>query len=199
VCVTVCVCDFNPAGCDLQYEPNHVLPRQVCRCARMCASVQQNQRQNNQGSHSLEGGGKLVLRLSASFSPTNSNTFFINSCCVLPYLYEVMCLWSFFLFKRPSPIDCSLVLSAPYFLLQYLPVVVRPCLCLELARTIYIRCIYGIFGREIKKYTGNIRSYTVYTYGSGQPFLCFMLSAQASPMCIQPHQPELNHFRSPLS
>ena len=27
------------------------------------------------------------------------------------------------------------------------------CLCVEMARTIYIRCIYGIFGREITKYT----------------------------------------------
>jgi len=32
-----------------------------------------------------------------------------------------------------------------------------------LARTIYIRCIYGVFGREITKYT-------VYIYGSGQPY-----------------------------
>jgi len=28
---------------------------------------------------------------------------------------------------------------------------------------VYIRCIYGIFGREITKYT-------VYIYGSGQPY-----------------------------
>jgi len=32
-----------------------------------------------------------------------------------------------------------------------------------LARTIYIRCIYGVFGREITKYT-------VYIYSSGQPY-----------------------------
>ena len=29
---------------------------------------------------------------------------------------------------------------------------VRVCNCVGLARTIYIRCIYGIFGREIIKY-----------------------------------------------
>jgi len=46
-----------------------------------------------------------------------------------------------------------------------------------LARTIHIRCIYGIFGREITKYTV-IYAYTVYMwfwptltiYGSGQPY-----------------------------
>jgi len=31
-----------------------------------------------------------------------------------------------------------------------------------LARTVYIRCMYGTFGREINKFT----SYTVYIYGS---------------------------------
>jgi|AntDeeMetagen134_2_1112570.scaffolds.fasta_scaffold38457_1 hypothetical protein len=31
-----------------------------------------------------------------------------------------------------------------------------------LAKTIYIRCLYGVFGREITKYT-------VYKYGFGQP------------------------------
>jgi len=40
---------------------------------------------------------------------------------------------------------------------------------LGLARTICIRCIYGIFGREITGKSPNIRSYTVYLYGSGQP------------------------------
>jgi len=41
-----------------------------------------------------------------------------------------------------------------------------------LARTIYryIRCIYGIFGREIIKYT-------VYMYGSGQP-LCMCVTGK---------------------
>jgi hypothetical protein len=34
-----------------------------------------------------------------------------------------------------------------------------------LARTIYVRCIYGILSREM----ANIRSYTVSTYSSGQP------------------------------
>ena len=36
-----------------------------------------------------------------------------------------------------------------------------------LARTIYIRCTYGIFGLEITKYTVYIY---VCIYGSGQPF-----------------------------
>jgi hypothetical protein len=36
-----------------------------------------------------------------------------------------------------------------------------------LARTIYIRFTYGIFGRE----SPNIRSYTVHIYGSGQPYI----------------------------
>jgi hypothetical protein len=35
-----------------------------------------------------------------------------------------------------------------------------------LARTIYIRCIYGILAGKSQ----NIRSYTVYIYGSGQPY-----------------------------
>jgi len=35
-----------------------------------------------------------------------------------------------------------------------------------LARTIYIRCIYGIFCRDLS----NIRTYTAYIYGSGQPY-----------------------------
>jgi hypothetical protein len=39
------------------------------------------------------------------------------------------------------------------------------CWYVGLARTIYIRCIYGSFGRA-----PNIRSYTVYIYGSGQPY-----------------------------
>jgi hypothetical protein len=40
-------------------------------------------------------------------------------------------------------------------------------LYLGLARTIYIRCIYGTFGRELP----NIQSFTVNIYGSGQPYL----------------------------
>ena len=39
---------------------------------------------------------------------------------------------------------------------------------LGLARTICIRCVYGIFGRDIIKYTVNI--YGVYIYGFGQPY-----------------------------
>jgi hypothetical protein len=38
-----------------------------------------------------------------------------------------------------------------------------------LARTIYIRFIYGIFGREITKYTV---IYGAYIYVSGQLYLC---------------------------
>jgi len=37
----------------------------------------------------------------------------------------------------------------------------------RLARTIYIRCIYGILTGK----SPNIRSYTVYLYGSGQPYV----------------------------
>jgi len=37
---------------------------------------------------------------------------------------------------------------------------------LGLARTMYIRCIYGTSGREVTK----IRSHTVHIYGSGQPY-----------------------------
>jgi len=49
-----------------------------------------------------------------------------------------------------------------------------PCtsVCIGLARTMYIRYIYGIFGREIAKITAKIRSYTVYIYGSGPPYVC---------------------------
>ena len=35
-----------------------------------------------------------------------------------------------------------------------------------LVRTIYIRCVYGVFGREITEYTV---IYAVHIYGSGQP------------------------------
>ena len=45
----------------------------------------------------------------------------------------------------------------------------RTCTCVGLARTIHIRCMYGIFGREITKYTV---IYGVYIYGSGQPYTC---------------------------
>ena len=38
-----------------------------------------------------------------------------------------------------------------------------------LARTIYIRCTYGIFSLEITKYTVCIYVY-IYIYGSGQPY-----------------------------
>ena len=41
------------------------------------------------------------------------------------------------------------------------------CICIGLARTIYIRCTYGIFGLEITKYT-------VYIYGSGLPYECMV-------------------------
>jgi len=35
----------------------------------------------------------------------------------------------------------------------------------------YVRCIYGIVGREITKYTVK---YGVYIYGSGQPYQCVL-------------------------
>jgi hypothetical protein len=37
-----------------------------------------------------------------------------------------------------------------------------------LARIIYIRCMYGVFGREMTKYTV---IYGVYIHDSGQPYL----------------------------
>jgi hypothetical protein len=46
---------------------------------------------------------------------------------------------------------------------------------IELARTIYMRCIYGTFGRGVFK---NIRSYTVYIYNSGQPYIYNMHAQQ---------------------
>ena len=51
-------------------------------------------------------------------------------------------------------------------------------ICLGLARTINIWCIYGIFGREITEYT----SYTAYMYGSGQP-------TQMPHLCSSKHRP----------
>jgi len=39
-------------------------------------------------------------------------------------------------------------------------------LYVELARTLYIRCIYGVFGREITKFTV---MYGAYIHGSGTP------------------------------
>ena len=39
--------------------------------------------------------------------------------------------------------------------------------CVVLARTIYTRRIYSVIGREITKYT-------VYIYGSGQPYVCVL-------------------------
>ena len=50
---------------------------------------------------------------------------------------------------------------------------------LGLARTIYIRCIYGIFVREITKYTVLFcQPYTPYIYGSGQPCDMCMLEVR---------------------
>jgi hypothetical protein len=51
------------------------------------------------------------------------------------------------------------------------PLVVTRQRCLldvGLARTIYIRCIYGNLGKEVTEYS-NIQLYTVHIYGSGQP------------------------------
>jgi len=42
----------------------------------------------------------------------------------------------------------------------------------------YIRYIYGIFGREIAKITAKIRSYTVYIYGSGPPYVYMYIKLQ---------------------
>jgi len=70
---------------------------------------------------------------------------------------------------------CGVVLQVCGVVLQVCGVVLQVCgvvlqcvvWCydkhLGLARTIYIRCIYGIFRREITKYT-------VCIYGSGQPY-----------------------------
>jgi hypothetical protein len=63
-----------------------------------------------------------------------------------------------------------MVLANPRYKSDLLP---RVCLALDpvyvfyigLARTIYIRCIYGTFAGKLQ----NIQSYTVYTYGSGRP------------------------------
>ena len=45
----------------------------------------------------------------------------------------------------------------------------------------HIRCVHGIFGREITKYTSpNIRSYTVYMHGSGQPWALHVPQADKS-------------------
>jgi len=62
-------------------------------------------------------------------------------------------------------------------------------ICLGLARTIYIRCIYSVFGRGITKYT-------VYIYGSGQPYICcihqlepLFSSGQPNICCIHQLEP----------
>ena len=47
--------------------------------------------------------------------------------------------------------ECKFFCTARYIVLQ--PVMSQYAVFLGLARTIYIRCIYGIFGREIIKYT----------------------------------------------
>jgi len=48
------------------------------------------------------------------------------------------------------------------------------CVCVRVCKVgqnpIYIRCIYGIFGREIT-------IYMVYIYGSGQPYVFVILCA----------------------
>ena len=50
----------------------------------------------------------------------------------------------------------------------------RVTISVGLASTIYIRLVHGILGREITKYTViygvYIGVYTVYIYGSGQPY-----------------------------
>jgi hypothetical protein len=72
-----------------------------------------------------------------------------------------------------------------------------------LARTIHLRCIYGIFGR---KFT-NIRSDTVFIYISGQPYpndtglrlLCLSLSSSTQSQQTHTHmytqsQSQSQHF-----
>jgi len=53
------------------------------------------------------------------------------------------------------------------------------CKCVGLARTMYLRCVYGIFGWEI---TLNTVIYGVYLYGSGQPYKC---DARAAVSCVR--------------
>ena len=57
------------------------------------------------------------------------------------------------------------------------------CLCayVGLARTIYIRCIYGIFGREN---TQSTVIYGVYIYGPGQPYAYAYVCAARVCSCI---------------
>jgi len=47
--------------------------------------------------------------------------------------------------------------------------VCQVCVCVGLARTIFIRFMHGIFGRETTKYTV---IYSVYVYSYGQPDVC---------------------------
>jgi len=47
-------------------------------------------------------------------------------------------------------------------------------LSIGLARTIYIRCMYGIFDREITKYTVHIYITIMYTSPDGQPYLSML-------------------------
>ena len=58
--------------------------------------------------------------------------------------------------------------------------------CVGLARTIYIRCVYGIFGRKFTIYTVTHGVYSVYVYGSDQPytFAFFALFACSAPQCV---------------
>ena len=50
-----------------------------------------------------------------------------------------------------------------------------------LARTIWIRCVYGTVGREITEYTVSYTvSNTVYIHGSGQPYLYDVMSTRCS-------------------
>jgi hypothetical protein len=65
-----------------------------------------------------------------------------------------------------------LLLRAAIVVLQNTYRAVRVCICVGLARTIYIRCVYSILGREFTKYTV---IHGVYIYKSGQSiYVCFM-------------------------
>jgi len=68
------------------------------------------------------------------------------------------------------------------------------CKCVGLARTMYLRCVYGIFGWEI---TLNTVIYGVYLYGSGQPYMHGVRCAYtvlANPTYVHPSA--LQHFIS---
>ena len=62
-----------------------------------------------------------------------------------------------------------------------------------LARTIYIRFIYTMF---LAGKTPNIRSYTVYIYGSGQPYTCVQYEEDCRNMPMHLHTHAHTHARA---